>query len=80
MGKYRKLGWFCGKEKKERMGFGIRKTPEDRDVGLLMGQRGLGKHSVKVERASLGKTAGPKVLHLQDALDRGHKPAALQLP
>lgn len=58
MGKYRKLGWFCGKVKRERMGLDIRKTPGDRDVGLLMGQCGLGEHSAKVERTSPGKTAG----------------------
>lgn len=62
------------------MGFGTRKTPEDRDVGHLMGQCGLGEHSVKVGTAGPGGTAGPKVLHLQDAFDRGHRPAAPPLP
>lgn len=62
------------------MGFGTRKTPEGRDVGHLMGQRSLGEHPVEAGRAGPGETAGPKVLHLQDAFDAGHQPAALLLP
>ena len=62
------------------MGFGTRETPEDRDVGHLTGQSGLGEHSVKVGSVGPGERAGPKVLLLQGAFDRGHWPAALQLP
>lgn len=63
-----------------RRGFGTGKTPEDRDVGHLMGQCGLGELSVKVGSAGPAETAGTKVLPLQDAFDRGHQPAALPPP
>lgn len=68
------------KEKRERVAFGTRKTLEDGDVGLSVGQCGLGEHSVKVGRANPGETAGPKVIHLQDALDRGPKPQLSNSP
>lgn len=68
LGKMQKTGMVLREGEEGRMGFVTRKTPEDRDVGHLMGQCGLGEHSVKVGTAGPGGTAGPKVLHLQDGV------------